>query len=106
MTEQVYKGHTEPGKEADMKGPKELIFEVRQVRGLPFPLDMLRYERATFADEGGARRAQATIADGVRDEVPIKLRATFERGQGPNAARWESYGWRPGIPYNDPTLLT
>jgi hypothetical protein len=56
-----------------------------------FPVDMLRYDRAT----------PSTYADFVavtREWVPTRLREKYrvrlQAESGPTEARWESFGWR------------
>ena len=65
---------------------------------LGFPLDMLRYDGSTFADETSAGVAERLISDTVRasaEGCAIKLvRYGAWSGWSPNDARWRSFGWR------------
>lgn len=66
----------------------------------PFPLDMLRHDRAcavTAEDEAKINRLSGENApdrQAISTKVSINLITERERkGSGPNAARWDSFGW-------------
>ena len=55
-----------------------------------FPLDMLRYERATFATE-----KDAGLAGTRTDRRKIRLKRFFRQwGSEPTHQRWLSFGWK------------
>lgn len=61
-----------------------------------FPLDMVRYDGSTFADESSARAAERTygMTKNANERVTVHLvKLACDRNWCPNAQRWESHGW-------------
>lgn len=74
---------------------REHRYSVRPTRGLPFPIDMLRYDGSTVADEESSRRIERTHRfEDLDPEETVNLVRSSDHSWKPNAARWESYGWR------------
>lgn len=61
----------------------------------PFPIDMLRYDRAFPAHEEDSHLIESTM----RYENENKLTVSIVGMEKPNEARWRSMGWQvqPGV---------
>jgi hypothetical protein len=60
-----------------------------------FPIDMLRYDASTVADERSSALIERTLRyEPIEAHEHVDLRKlTTIRGWKPNSARWESFGW-------------
>lgn len=71
-----------------------VMYAVTQKRTRTFPLDMLRYDGSTLADESSANRAEGTAFGSLKTgEFVMLKKLTVDAEWRPANARWESYGW-------------
>jgi hypothetical protein len=77
---------------------KTYRFEYDVVGVLPFPVDMLRYDRCTPCTEQDSHKIETTIRHDSADlEKPVTVRVCAQGKQKhwlPTTGRWSSFGWQ------------
>lgn len=72
---------------------KTFAFVVTVSGSLPFPVDMLRYDRCTPNTEQDSNRILSSF-DPMSGRVKLDvIRAGCPKTWSPTAARWKSFGW-------------
>lgn len=64
-------------------------FTVEPAMNLPFPVDMLRYDRCWPATTEDA----VAMSNAQRRARPTTARVTLVSGEPPTEGRWRSFGW-------------
>lgn len=71
---------------------KRYLYTVRVEGNLPFPIDMLRYDRCTPKSESDSSFILESL-DPMAGRVKLEVVHTDGSGWSPTDGRWQSFGW-------------
>lgn len=73
---------------------KLYVHTVTVVGSVPFPIDMLRYDRCTPKTESDSNRIRQSMDDPMVGMLSVDVVRTDTANWHPTEARWESQGWK------------